>query len=191
LRKGQYTRETKETKIIANVNLDGTGIADVKTGIYFLDHMITSLSTHSLIDIKLNANGDLKHHIVEDTAIVLGIALYEALQVDKRIKRFSDSTTPMDESLATCSIDLGGRSYHVIDLDLSEGVTEDIKNEDITHFLETFAISLRANIHITVKYGANDHHKTEAAFKALARCLREASTIDMRRTDSPSSKGTI
>lgn len=191
MRKGQYTRKTRETEVIANVNLDGTGKTEVDTGIMFLDHLLTSLSTHSLIDINLRTTGDLRHHIVEDSALVLGQALLKALQVDKRITRFADSTVPMDESLATCSIDLGGRPYPVIDLALDNPKTEDMKNEDIIHFLETLAISLQSNIHISVMYGSNDHHKAEAAFKALARCLREATAIDPRRTDSPSSKGTL
>jgi imidazoleglycerol-phosphate dehydratase len=97
----------------------------------------------------------------------------------------------MDEALASCSIDLGGRPYHVIDLGLMNPMTEDIANEDITHFMETLATSLRANIHIQVMYGSNDHHRAEAAFKALARCLRMASSIDPRRVDSPSNKGVL
>ncbi|MHA2394725.1 MAG: imidazoleglycerol-phosphate dehydratase HisB [Promethearchaeota archaeon] len=191
MRKGQYTRKTRETEITARINLDGTGKSEVDTGIKFLDHMLTSLATHSFIDIELKATGDLRHHIAEDIALVLGEALQTALKVDKRITRFADSTIPMDESLAICSIDLGGRPYPVIDLGLINPMTEDMKNEDISHFMETLAISLHANIHLSVRYGSNDHHKAEAAFKALAWCLREATAIDPRRTNSPSSKGTL
>ena len=191
MRTAEYTRKTRETDITALVNLDGTGKSGIDTGIKFLDHMLTSLATHSLIDIELKAVGDLRHHITEDTALVLGEALREAIQQDKRITRFAAASVPMDEALASCSLDLGGRPYHVVDLGLVNPMTEDMANEDIVHFMETLATSLRANIHIRVLYGANDHHKAEAAFKALARCLRAASTIDPRRVDSPSSKGVL
>lgn len=191
MRTAEYTRKTRETEITAKINLDGAGTAEIGTGIKFLDHMLTSLATHSLIDININATGDLRHHIAEDTALVLGEALYQALRQDKRITRFADASVPMDESLASCSLDLGGRPYSVIDLGLVNPMTEDMANEDITHFMESLAISLKANIHITVKYGTNDHHKAEAAFKALARCLREATSIDPRRNETPSSKGTL
>lgn len=191
MRTAEYTRQTRETEITAKVNLDGSGTAEINTGIKFLDHMLTSLATHSLIDININATGDLRHHIAEDTALVLGEALYQALKMDKRITRFADVSVPMDESLAACSLDLGGRPYSVIDLGLLNPMTEDMANEDNTHFMESLATSLRANIHIQVKYGSNDHHKAEAAFKALARCLREATSIDPRRNEAPSSKGTL
>lgn len=191
MRAAETRRKTRETEITIRVNLDGTGKAVIDTGINFLDHMLTSLATHSLIDIEIKSEGDLRHHIAEDTALVLGEALKEALQQDKRITRFADSVVPMDESLASCSIDLGGRPYSVIDLGLVNPMTEDMANEDITHFMETLATSLRANIHLKTVYGSNDHHKAEAAFKALARCLRQATAIDPRRTEAPSSKGTL
>ena len=191
MRQTEYSRKTRETDITAQVNLDGTGLATIKTGIAFLDHMLTSLATHSLIDIEVKAVGDLRHHIAEDTALVLGEAIKQALQQDQRITRFADASVPMDESLATCSVDLGGRPYSVIDLGLLKSMTEDMANEDIVHFMESLAMSLRANIHIKVEYGYNDHHKAEAAFKALARCLRAATAIDQRRTEAPSSKGSI
>jgi imidazoleglycerol-phosphate dehydratase len=173
------------------VNLEGAGVAEINTGIKFLDHMLTSLATHSLIDIKIEAKGDLRHHIAEDTALVLGEALNKALQQDKRITRFADVTVPMDESLVSCSIDLGGRPYSVVDLGLVNPMTEDMANEDITHFMESLATSLKANIHIQAIYGSNDHHRAEAAFKALARCLRAAAAIDPRRSTVPSSKGSL
>ena len=191
MRTAEYKRKTRETEITAKVNLDGSGISEIDTGIKFLDHMLTSLATHSLIDLNIKATGDLRHHIAEDTALVLGEALYQALQQDKRITRFADASVPMDESLAVCSLDLGGRPYSVIDLGLVNPMTEDMANEDITHFMESLAISLRANIHIQATYGSNDHHRAEAAFKALARCLRKATGIDPRRTEAPSSKGIL
>jgi imidazoleglycerol-phosphate dehydratase len=191
MRTAEYTRKTRETDITARVNLDGSGKADINTSIKFLDHMLTSLATHSLIDIELKATGDLRHHIAEDTALVLGEAIRQAIQQNQRITRFADATVPMDESLAKCSIDLGGRPYSVVNLGLVNPMTEDMMNEDLTHFMESLATSLLANIHISIQYGSNDHHKAEAAFKALARCLRAATTIDQRRTEAPSSKGTL
>lgn len=191
MRKAEYSRETRETTITAKVNLDGTGNADIDTTVNFLDHMLVSLATHSLIDIKIRAEGDLVHHIVEDVAIVLGEALLRAVQQDNRITRFAHSTVPMDEALATCSIDIGNRPYHVIELGLVNPMTEGLASEDIIHFMESLSQSLRANIHIEVQYGNNDHHKAEAAFKALARCLRVAVTLDPQRKDVPSSKGVL
>ena len=191
MRIAEYTRETRETTITAIVNLDGTGKAEIDTSVKFLDHMLTSMATHSLIDIKVKATGDLVHHIVEDVALVLGEALLKAVSQDKLITRFADSTVPMDESLATCSIDIGNRPYHVIDLDLVNPMIEDIASEDIVHFMESLSQSLRANIHLKVQYGNNDHHKAEAAFKALARCLRQAVALDPRRKEVPSSKGVL
>ena len=191
IRKAENKRETRETIITSNVNLDGSGKAEVDTSIKFLDHMLTSLATHSLIDISLKATGDLSHHIAEDVAIVLGEALLKAVSQNKRITRFAEATVPMDESLATCSIDIGNRPYHVIDLGLVYPMIEDMATEDITHFMETLSGSMQANIHIKVLHGSNDHHKAEAAFKALARCLRVASALDPRRKDVPSSKGVL
>lgn len=191
MRIADYSRETRETTITATVNLDGSGKAEIDTSVKFLDHMLTSLATHSLIDIKIQATGDLVHHIVEDVALVLGEALLKAVQIDKRITRFADATIPMDESLATCSIDIGNRPYHVIDLGLVNPMIEDIASEDIVHFMESLSQSLRANIHLKVQYGNNDHHKAEAAFKAIARCLRMAVTLDPRRKEVPSSKGVL
>ncbi len=191
MRDAEYSRHTRETVITAKVNLDGSGKAEIDTSVKFLDHMLTSLATHSLIDINVKAEGDLVHHIVEDVALVLGEALLKSVQQDKRITRFADATVPMDEALATCSIDIGNRPYHVIDLDLVNPMTEGLASEDITHFMESLSQSLRANIHIKVKYGNNDHHKAEAAFKALARCLRAAVALDPRRKEAPSSKGVL
>lgn len=191
MRIAEFKRETRETTITAKVNLDGTGKAEADTSVKFLDHMLMSLATHSLIDIKVEAVGDLVHHIVEDVALVLGEAILKAVSQDKRITRFADSMVPMDESLATCSIDIGNRPYHVIDLDLDNPMIEDSASEDIVHFMESLSQSLRANIHLKVQYGNNDHHKAEAAFKALARCLRQAVELDPRRKEVPSSKGVL
>lgn len=191
MRKAKYSRKTSETDISCWVDLDGTGKAEINTSIKFFNHLLTSLSFHSMIDIKIEAKGDLKHHIIEDVSIVLGKVLLQALNKDLRIIRFADATVPMDESLVTCSIDLGGRSYSKIILDLTNPMTEDMANEDIVHFLSSLAANLEANIHIQTIYGENDHHKAEAAFKALAHCLRSAVTIDPKRVDKPSSKGSL
>ena len=170
--------------------MDGSGAAEIETPVGFLSHMLTSLSTHSLIDIRLNATGDLKHHITEDAALCLGKAIREALE-GVPIIRFGYSTVPMDCSLASCAVDLGGRPYHVVNLGLIGPMLEDVAAEDLIHFFESLATSLHANIHVKVHYGSNDHHRAEAAFKALALSLRQAVAPDPRRRGVPSSKGVI
>jgi imidazoleglycerol-phosphate dehydratase len=191
LRKGSVERVTGETSISVTVNLDGSGSAQIDTPIGFLSHMLTSLSTHSMIDIRVKATGDLKHHITEDTALCLGRAIREALGEGEPIYRFGYATVPMDCSLASCALDLGGRPYHAVSLGLNGPTLEDVAAEDLTHFLESLATSLNANIHIKVHYGQNDHHRAEAAFKAIALSLRQAVTRDPRRRGTPSSKGVI
>ena len=146
-REAHYERTTRETKIKVNINLDGTGVSQIGTGIGFLDHMLTSLSTHSMIDIKINANGDLQHHISEDIAISLGRAILQALKETPEITRFSSTTIPMDCSLASCALDIGGRPYPVIDLRLEAPSVEGMQSENLTHFFESLATELGANIH--------------------------------------------
>jgi len=191
LRTASVERTTRETSVTVTINLDGSGAAEVETPIGFLSHMLTSLSTHSMIDIRLKAAGDLKHHVMEDTALCLGRAIREALGEGEPITRFGYATVPMDCSLASCAVDLGGRPYHVVNLGLSGPTLEDVAAEDLTHFLETLATSLHANIHVNVHCGSNDHHRAEAAFKALALSLRQAAAPDPRRRGVPSSKGVI
>jgi imidazoleglycerol-phosphate dehydratase len=191
LRVAEVSRETRETEISARVDLDATGKAEVKTGFAFVDHMVASLATHSLIDITVKAKGDLRHHVAEDVAICLGQALRKALGDSTGIRRFGYAAVPMDCSLAFSAVDLSKRPYARVDLKLEGGSIEDTPCEDINHFLETLASSMEANIHISVEYGENDHHKVEAAFKALALSLRQAVAIDSRRTGVPSSKGLI
>ncbi len=173
------------------VNLDGQGAAEVETGIEFLDHMLKSLATHSLIDITAKAEGDLTHHTIEDVAICLGEAVLKALGSASGITRFGYAIVPMDCSLALAAVDLAKRPYVVVDLKLRGKKVEDMPCENIMHFLETLAMALRANVHVMVQYGSNDHHKVEAAFKALALSLRQAVSIDSRRSGVPSSKGVI
>ncbi len=188
MREAEFHRKTSETEVKVWVRLDGSGSAKVHTGVSFLDHMLRSLATHSLIDLSVEATGDLRHHIVEDVAICLGEAIRKALGDPAGIRRFGYAIVPMDCSLAFAAIDLSNRPYPKIDLKLERKQIEDIPCEDLYHFLETLANSLRANIHIWVQYGLNDHHKVEAAFKALALSLRQAASVDPSRKGIPSSK---
>jgi imidazoleglycerol-phosphate dehydratase len=191
VRSEEVYRKTKETEVQVKVNLDGEGEANVKTGVPFLDHMITSLSTHSLIDITASVKGDLVHHSVEDLALGLGEAINKALGTREGIIRFGNATAPMDCSLAFAAIDLVKRPYFKIDLRLKGKKVENMPTEDINHFFESFATSLQSNVHLFVEYGSNDHHKAEAAIKALALSLRQAIALDPRRKGVPSSKGVI
>jgi imidazoleglycerol-phosphate dehydratase len=191
MRKDEVYRKTQETEVKVKVNLDGEGLADANTGVSFLDHMITSLATHSMIDITAMVKGDLRHHAVEDLAIGLGEALNKALGSREGITRFGSAAAPMDCSLAFAAVDLVKRPYFKIDLKLRGKKVEDMPTEDINHFFETLATSLSANIHVWVEYGSNDHHKAEAAVKALALSLRQAIAVDPRRKGVPSSKGVI
>ena len=191
MREAEVQRKTSETDVRVKLNLDGKGLADIHTGVSFLDHMLNLLATHSLIDISIKARGDLSHHVIEDVAICLGEAIKKALGDFTGIRRFGYAVVPMDCSLALVAIDLSNRPYPKIDLKLEGKRIEDMASEDINHFLETLAISLRANIHVRVQYGSNDHHKVEAAFKALALSLRQAASIDPKRRGAPSSKGIL
>jgi len=191
MRKEEVYRKTKETEVNIQVNLDGEGKSVVNTTVPFLDHMLTSFATHSLIDITASVKGDLMHHSVEDLAIGLGEALNKALGTREGITRFGNAVAPMDCSLAFAAVDLVKRPYFKIDLKLKGKKIEEMPTEDINHFLESFASALQANVHIFIEYGSNDHHKAEAAIKALALSLRQAVAIDPRRKGVPSSKGVI
>lgn len=188
MRVSEVSRKTRETEIFAKVDLDATGKAEVDTGVAFLNHLITALASHSLIDITVRVKGDLKHHIVEDVAICLGEAFRKALGDCEGILRFGFAAVPMDCSLVFSAVDLVKRSYAKIDLKLRGKKIEDMPCEDVYHFLETLAFSMQANIHVWTQYGANDHHKAEAAFKALALSMKQAISIDPRRKGIPSSK---
>ena len=191
MRTEEVYRKTKETEVQVKVNLDGEGKTCVDTGVPFLDHMIASLSTHSLIDINASVKGDLVHHMVEDLAIGLGEALSKALGTREGITRFGNAAAPMDCSLAFAAVDLVKRPYFKIDLKLRGKKVENMPTEDIVHFFESFATSLGSNVHVYVEYGSNDHHKAEAAVKALALSLRQAVAMDSRRKGVPSSKGAM
>lgn len=191
MRAEEIVRKTRETDVKVKVNLDGEGIAEISTGVGFFDHLLTSFATHSLIDITAKVTGDLKHHCIEDLSICLGEALSKALGSREGIARFGWADVPMDDSLGFASVDLVKRPYAVVDLKFRGKKVEDMPTEDITHFFETLATSLCANIHVCASYGSNDHHKAEAAVKALALSMRQAVALDSRRKGVPSSKGVI
>lgn len=173
-------RETKETTISLELNLDGTGKWEITTGIDIFDHLLSQLARHGVFDIKITATGDDPHHLVEDTAICLGKAFAEALGEKRGIVRMADVAVPMDESLAVAVVDIGGRGYTVLDLPFSKNDMLGFPTDLIRHFLESFAMEARLNLHARIAYGTNDHHKAEALFKALARALDAATRIDAR-----------
>jgi imidazoleglycerol-phosphate dehydratase len=184
-------RKTRETDVEVRLRLDGTGEADITTGVGFYDHLLGSLAHHGLFDLTIRASGDLgvdEHHTVEDVAIVLGSAFAEALGDRAGIARFGDSSVPMDESVATAILDIGGRAYAVIDLPFKGERVGELPLQLVEHALEAFAKSAGAILHVSGS-GRNDHHLAEAAFKALGRALRLATTIDPRRTGVASTKG--
>lgn len=192
VRKVNLHRKTSETEVTLELNLDGTGQADIQTNIKFLSHMLTLLARHSQIDLNLECKGDLKHHIVEDVAIVLGQALQQALAEKRGINRYGLAYIPMDEALARCVIDLGGRAYLVNNLALTQTEVEDIPVSLLDHFLDTFVKNANINLHLEVLYGTDEHHKVEAIFKAIARALKQAISLDENVTNIiPSSKGTL
>ena len=189
LREAEVTRKTKETDITVRVQLEGTGNVKINTSVKFLDHLVTSFATHSLIDIQIDATGDLIHHTAEDVALTIGEAITKALGERKSIKRFGFAIVPMDDALAYSAVDLVKRPFLVADLKIDKEGIEDMPAEDIYHFIQSFSTSLQANIHVIVEYGNNDHHKVEAAIKAMALSMREAMSSDSRRDGTPSSKG--
>lgn len=193
-RRGEQTRQTRETSIRVAVDLDGTGEAAVATGVGFLDHMLELLAGHSLIDLEIQATGDLhvdEHHTVEDVGITLGMALTEALGERRGIRRYG-FLLPMDEALARVALDLGGRPFVVFEAEFSREKVGDLSTELVEDFVRGLAQHLGANIHVRVEYGRNDHHKIEAIFKALGRALRAAIEQDPRLEDRvPSTKGVL
>jgi len=193
LRIGRINRKTRETEVSVNVNLDGSGKISVKTGISFLDHLITSLGKHAMLDLKLSAasKDGISHHVIEDTAIALASAMDSALGSRSGITRFGYASVPMDESLAEASLDLVKRAYHKIELGIERNQIEKISKEDLEHFFCSFAQNLNACIHVTVKYGKNDHHKIEAALKAFAVAWRIAASYDKKQKGIPSTKGAM
>jgi imidazoleglycerol-phosphate dehydratase len=192
-RRAERVRETRETRITVRVDLDGSGAAAVSTGVGFYDHLLTSLSHHSLIDISITAVGDTEiddHHTVEDVALALGGAISDALGDRAGITRFGAARVPMDESLAQCALDLSGRPYAVIDLPFRADRMGELNTQMVEHALTSFAQAAGATLHVEAK-GRNDHHMAEAAFKALARALRMAVAPDPRRSGVASTKGSL
>ncbi len=186
------TRTTAETDISIKVNVDGTGTYDIGTTVPMFDHLLAQLARHGLFDIKINATGDNQHHIVEDTGIVLGQAFREALGEKRGIVRMADATVPMDETLVTVALDLSGRGYAVVDLPLAGSDLSGLAGDLVRHFLESFALEARLNLHVLVLRGVNDHHKAEAVFKALARALDAATRLEPRREgELPTTKGSL
>jgi imidazoleglycerol-phosphate dehydratase len=187
-------RKTKETQIDLELDLDGSGKSSIKTPLSFLNHMLEGFCRHSSFDLKLTAKGDVDvedHHLVEDVAICLGEALDKALGDKKGISRMGHAIVPMDESLATVALDIGGRPYSVINIPYSEfkdAKLGDLSKENVAHFFESFAAKGKINLHVKVE-GKNDHHKVEACFKALARALYDATRVTGKGI--PSSKGVI
>ena len=195
-RQGQFTastaRETKETNIEIELDLYGTGQIEISTGIGFLDHMLTALAFHSGMDLKLRCDGDLHiddHHTAEDCALALGTAIDEALGPRRGIKRFGFAYAPLDESLARTVVDLSGRPWPEVHLDLEREMVGTWACENIVHFFQSLAMTLKCSLHVDVIRGTNDHHKAEAAFKSLAKALQQALT----RTEGavPSTKGVL
>ena len=186
MRTGRMSRKTKETDIQLELNLDGTGIADVNTGIGFFDHMLISFAKHAEFDLKVHADGDLyvdEHHLIEDTAIVLGKVLADALGDMAGIARFGEARIPMDEALAEVVLDIGGRSYLVLKAEFAAPRVGQFSTQLVKHFFETFASNAKITIHASV-YGDNDHHKIEALFKAFAYAMKRAVKVEGQEVKS-------
>lgn len=173
-------RETKETNISLELNVDGSGKYEIETGLKMFDHLLAQLAHHGVFDIKISATGNDPHHLIEDVAICLGRALSEALGEKRGIVRMADVSVPMDDALATVVVDISGRGYTVLDLPFSDNDMAGFPTDLIRHFLESFAIEARLNLHARIVYGTNDHHKAEALFKALGRALDAATKVDER-----------
>jgi imidazoleglycerol-phosphate dehydratase len=173
-------RNTQETSIGLELDLDGTGKWEMCTGIRMFDHLLSQLAQHGKFDIKIAANGTDLHHVIEDVAISLGKAFNEALGEKKGLVRMAEATVPMDDVLASVVVDISGRPYTVLDLSFKDNDMAGFPSDLIRHFLESFATEARLNLHAAINYGTNDHHKAEALFKALGRALDAATRIDPR-----------
>ena len=188
-RRAAVKRETKETSISLKLDVDGTGKYETVTGIRMFDHMLAQLARHGSFDLSVSATGDDQHHLVEDVAICLGRAFLEALGERRGIVRMADASVPMDDALSMVAVDISGRGYAVLDLSFAENDMLGFPTDLIRHFLETFAIEARINLHARTVYGTNDHHKAEALFKALGKVLDAATRIDERKAgELPSTK---
>ncbi len=194
-RRASIDRQTKETRITASINLDGTGAYDIATGVGFLDHMLEQLARHSLIDIELRAEGDLHidfHHTVEDCGIVLGQALAKALGDKRGITRYANVDLPMDEAMTRVAIDVSGRPYLVWNVTFTRPKLGEMDTELFREWFQAFAQNAGITLHVTNVYGENNHHIAETCYKGLARALRAAITIDPGQASRvPSTKGTL
>ena len=194
-RTAEVSRNTKETQITVSVDLDGSGVSDVETGIGFFDHMLDAFARHGGIDLKVRTKGDLHidfHHTVEDTGIVLGQAIHKALDGFKGIRRFGHAYIPMDETLARCAIDLSNRPYLIWNVAFKTPKIGDFDTELFKEFHHAFAMNLGACVHLETLYGDNSHHIAESGFKALARALRAAIELDPKtHGHAPSTKGVL
>jgi len=195
MRKASVDRKTTETDVTATVDLDGSGVFDIATGVGFLDHMLEQLSRHSLIDISLKAKGDVHidfHHTTEDSGIALGQAVARALGDRKGIRRYASLHLPMDEALTRAAIDVSGRPYLIWKVAFNRPKIGDFDTELVREWFQAFAMNAGVTLHVETLYGDNNHHIAESCFKALARCLREAIAIDPRQKDRiPSTKGSL
>jgi len=191
MRVGKASRKTKETTVDVQLNIDGSGRANVDTGIKFLDHLLSSFAKHGSFDLKLKARGDLEHHIAEDAVIALGAALEKALGKKEGIRRMGDAFVPMDDALVLVAIDLGGRAYADVDVKFEKKKLDDLSADLVEHLLQTLATNAKLNLHVQVMRGRNDHHKAEAIFKALGIALAEAVSKRARARGVPSTKGAI
>jgi imidazoleglycerol-phosphate dehydratase len=193
-RSAQLERATQETRVRVSLNLDGAGTCAAKTGVGFFDHMLDLLSRHSLIDLDIAAAGDLQvdaHHTVEDVGIVLGSTLDKALADKRGIYRYGWATVPMDETLASVALDLSGRPAFVYRVQYAGPLIGTFPVELVEEFFKSVATAAKMNLHINVPYGSNNHHIAEAVFKATAKALRQAVSLDPRNSDVPSTKGTL
>ena len=185
-------RETRETNISLELNIDGSGNWEMNTGVRMFDHLLAQLAQHGIFDMKISAVGNDQHHLVEDVAICLGKAFGEALGEKRGIVRMANTAVPMDDALAMLAVDISGRGYTVLDLAFTDNDMIGFPTDLIRHFLESFAIEAKLNLHARILYGANDHHKAEALFKALGRTLDKATRVDERISGSlPSTKGLL
>lgn len=193
-REALIERNTKETQIRLQLNIDGTGSSDIDTGIGFFDHMLDGFTRHGLYDLTLRVHGDLNvddHHTIEDTGIVLGNAIREAVGDKKGIKRYGSCILPMDEVLVLCAVDLSGRPYLVFDGEFTTDRVGYMDTEMVKEFFYAISYTAGMNLHIRVLSGGNNHHMIEAMFKAFAKALDQATVIDPRITDILSTKGSL
>ena len=193
-RTSHVKRSTSETQIEVSLNLDGSGIQDIKTPIPFLDHMLSQLAKHGYFDLTVKAQGDTQidfHHTVEDVGIAVGQAFKEALGEKKSIRRFAEASTPLNEALAQCVIDISGRAFFVFNVELPKSKLGEFDVELVSEFFQAFSANSGTTLHLNSPYWSNLHHIVEALFKAFARALDSACSIDSRTSDIPSTKGTL